>query len=221
MNTQQPPAPGQLPTTASIVHLAWENFGRFAPAITTTTVLALARYWNENGARHSVGDAALMIALAAGSGITGGISALGQNGSTTASVVGFAGAGVCSVVAATAYSATWPLPLILWVIVTAGIYALANDHWRKAKEARLAAQRTYALRSMERQADYDIADRKATSREQTAKIKAESTEYAYQIIDALQARQRVNPDTAASAEDVLRNSGTATDRAFWHVVSGQ
>ena len=37
-----------------------------APVIATSTVLALARLWNEHGAQHSIGDATLMGALSVG-----------------------------------------------------------------------------------------------------------------------------------------------------------
>lgn len=42
-----------------------------APALATSTVLILGRIWNANGAEHSVGNAALMVVLAAGAATAG------------------------------------------------------------------------------------------------------------------------------------------------------
>jgi len=84
-----------------------------APAIATTTVLALARIWNANGAEHSVGNAALMTVLSAG-----------------AAFAGVAG-----------YADGLPLPLLLWSLATAGAYALAARYWRTDRRETVAYER--------------------------------------------------------------------------------
>lgn len=52
---------------------------KVAPALATSTVLILGRIWNANGAEHSVGNAALMVVLAAGA-ATAGCFRVGRSG---------------------------------------------------------------------------------------------------------------------------------------------
>jgi hypothetical protein len=100
-----------------------------APAIATTTVLALARIWNANGAEHSVGNAALMTVLSAGA-AAAGVAAGNSTGDSVLAGTAFAASGALAFAGVAGYADGLPLPLLLWSLATAGAYALAARYWR-------------------------------------------------------------------------------------------
>jgi len=107
-----------------------------APALATTTVLALARIWNANGAEHSVGNAVLMTALSIGAAAAGACASVGYAGDST--------------IAGTGYADGLPLPLLLWSVATAGAYALAARYWRTDRRDRVSYERHVSDRREER-----------------------------------------------------------------------
>lgn len=117
-----------------------------APAIATTTVLALARIWNANGAEHSIGDATVMGALAVGAAFAGSKLATGENGDPTAAAIGFTAAGTLATAGVAAYSDGLPLPLLLWSVATVLAYVLAFRHWRTDRRETVAYERATAAR---------------------------------------------------------------------------
>ncbi|SED88007.1 hypothetical protein SAMN05216489_04771 [Streptomyces sp. 3213] len=111
-----------------------------APAIATTTVLALARIWNANGAEHSVGNAALMTVLSAGA-AAAGVAAGSHTGDSVLVGTAFAASGALAFAGVAGYADGLPLPLLLWSLVTAGAYALAARYWRTDRRDTVAHER--------------------------------------------------------------------------------
>jgi hypothetical protein len=221
MNTTsqpQPLAPGQLPLPRTLRAQLRDLAPRLAPAITTTTVLALARIWNANGAEHSVGDAVLMTALSLGCAAAGVVSANGEHSDSLITAVGFTASGALALAGVAGYSAGLSLPLLLWVLATAGVYALAVRNWRQDKREATAAATTYALRSMERGTDLQIAAIGAQARIEVAR---EATAYAHQLAESILARQALDPATFTSAAEILQANAPVpalTAAPYLHVV---
>ncbi|MFJ6901856.1 hypothetical protein [Streptomyces hokutonensis] len=111
-----------------------------APAIATTTVLALARIWNANGAEHSVGNAALMTVLSAGA-AAAGVAAGSHTGDSVLVGTAFAASGALAFAGVAGYADGLPLPLLLWSLATAGAYALAARYWRTDRRDTVAHER--------------------------------------------------------------------------------
>jgi len=111
-----------------------------APAIATTTVLALARIWNANGAEHSVGNAALMTVLSAGAAFAG-VAAGNSTGDSVLAGTAFAASGALAFAGVAGYTDGLPLPLLLWSLATAGAYALAARYWRTDRRDTVAYER--------------------------------------------------------------------------------
>ena len=204
MNTnQQPLQPGQIALSPGLARQVWDNAGRIAPGLTTATVLVLARIWNANGAEHSVGDAALMIALSGGAAAAGWASAKGLNGDPTITATAWTASGALAVVACAAYADGLALPFILWVLATAGVYTLAAREWRQDRRTREAAASEYALRHMERRHDLAIEETRADAQ---VRVAEENVAYANALADAIAARQLLDPQTAVDAAEILKNS---------------
>jgi hypothetical protein len=202
-NQQQPLQPGQIPLSPGLARQVWDNAGRIAPGVTTTTVLGLARIWNATGAEHSVGDAALMIALSGGAAAAGWASSRGLNGEPLITATAWTASGALAVVACAAYSDGMALPLILWVLATAGVYTLAARHWREDRRTRQAAASEYALRNMERRHDLAIEETRADSQ---IRVAEENVAYANALADAIAARHLLDPETAADAAEIIKQS---------------
>jgi hypothetical protein len=115
-------------------YLAVRYASRVAPLLSTSTVLFLARWWHQQGAAHSVGDAVLMCALAGAAGIAGTVNACGQSGGKESlSTLCFAAAGAFAVTGVAAYSNGLALPLLMWAITTLTTYAISAHFWRQDK----------------------------------------------------------------------------------------
>ncbi|MEU2713864.1 hypothetical protein [Streptomyces sp. NPDC007205] len=119
-----------------------------APAVATTTVLALARIWNANGAEHSVGNAALIAALAAGA-AAGGAS-LARAGEPVLAATGYAVSGSLALAGVAGYSDGLSLPLLLWALATVLAYCLTARHWRQDRRDALNHERHVSERREER-----------------------------------------------------------------------
>ncbi|MFJ9772681.1 hypothetical protein ACIRVF_15785 [Kitasatospora sp. NPDC101157] len=189
---QYAPVPGQMPAPRTAGTWLRDNGPRLAPGLTTTTVLILARVWNANGAEHSIGNAILMGALSLGSAAAGYVSATSEHGHEIITATAFTGTGAFALAGVAAYSDELPLPLLLWVLATAAVYALAARYWREDKRETTAFERTYALRSLERGTDLQIAAVDAQARIEVAR---EATAYAAQLTAAILERHNLGPAT--------------------------
>lgn len=123
------PQPRNFETTPTFLFRRYAP--KAAPALATTTVLALARIWNAHGAEHSVGAATLMGALALGTAVTGVVVTNGHHGNPTTSALTFTAAGTLAFAGVAAYSDDLPLPLLLWAVATVLAYVLASQTWRE------------------------------------------------------------------------------------------
>ncbi|MEU8616960.1 hypothetical protein [Streptomyces sp. NPDC048623] len=127
------------PTTA--LHRIAAATPKVAPAIATSTVLILGRIWNANGAEHSVGNAALMVVLAAGAATAGAFASAGRNGDGVLAGTAFAASGGLALAGVAGYADGLSLPLLLWTIATAVAYGLAARYWRTDRRATVAHER--------------------------------------------------------------------------------
>jgi hypothetical protein len=107
------------------------------PAAAPTVILALGRWWHEQGAAHSIGDAILMTALAGAAAVCGATVAKG-GGELPAYCLGTAGGLAAAAIAG--YASGMALPLIVWAVSTA-VTAIAAVRARRA-EARAEREHT-------------------------------------------------------------------------------
>ncbi|WP_330249168.1 hypothetical protein OHA33_44920 (plasmid) [Streptomyces sp. NBC_00562] len=121
-----------------------------APAVATSTVLILGRIWNANGAEHSVGNAALMVVLAAGAATAGAFAAAGRGGGDgVLAATAFATSGGLALAGVAGYADGLSLPLLLWVLATAVAYGIAARYWRTDRRDTLAYDRQTTVRREE------------------------------------------------------------------------
>ncbi|MFE0699239.1 hypothetical protein [Streptomyces sp. NPDC058872] len=158
---------------------------KVAPALATSTILVLGRIWNANGAEHSVGNAALMVVLAAGAATAGAFAAAGHRGDSTLAGTAFATSGGLAFAGVAGYADGLSLPLLLWVLATAVAYGLAARYWRTARRETTA----YERRTVERREDHAHIERVEALRA-GAQIEAARTGalYAEQLATALLTR---------------------------------
>jgi len=155
-----------------------------APAIATTTVLALARIWNANGAEHSVGNAALMTVLSAGA-AAAGVVAGNATGDSVLVGTAFAASGALAFAGVAGYADGLSLPLLLWSLATAGAYGLAARYWRHDRRETVA----YERQTSERREEYAHIERVETLHATTqVEVARTGAAYAEQLAAALTAR---------------------------------
>jgi len=206
MNQQHPAwfAAAQSPTVTPLVaaappqimSLGWyltsRYGGRIVPALSTTTALILARVWNAQGAASSVGDAALMIALAAGATLHGTISATKVHGGHVLTAVEFAAAGSFALIAPAAYTTSTALALILWLVATGLVYGMSNRHWRAARIAAEERQHELLMLQTDRIADVQVAAIQGQAQ-------AQALAYGLLLAQAIEQRQALDPTSFQSA----------------------
>ncbi|MGI5139950.1 hypothetical protein [Streptomyces sp. CA-106110] len=122
---------------------------KVAPALATTTVLALARIWNANGAEHSLGNAVLMTALSLAAAGAGVCASVGRAGDSVIAGTAFAASGGLALAGVAGYADGLSLPLLLWALATAIAYGLAARHWRTDRRERVAHERQTGARREE------------------------------------------------------------------------
>jgi hypothetical protein len=108
-------------------------FSRALPAISTTAVLALGRYWHAHGAAHSIGDAALASLLTVGCAVAAAAVDGAESATTRATALGLAGG--CAAAGIVGYSGEMALPLLIWALATTAAYALARRTWRTERHS--------------------------------------------------------------------------------------
>ncbi|MGW6407387.1 hypothetical protein ACWF95_09480 [Streptomyces vinaceus] len=122
-------------------HWALDLAPKAAPAVATTTVLILGRIWNANGAEHSIGNAALMVVLAAGAAAAGAFSSGNQSGGSVIAGTAFAASGGLALAGVAGYADGLSLPVLLWALATAVAYGLAARYWRTDRRETVAHER--------------------------------------------------------------------------------
>ncbi|MFI2311516.1 hypothetical protein AMK17_12695 [Streptomyces sp. CB00072] len=132
-----------------LTHRHWAALAvpKVAPVIGTSTVLILGRIWNANGAEHSAGNAALMVALAAGAATAGAFAAAGHGGGDgVLAGTAFATAGALALAGVAGYADGWSLPILLWSVATAVAYGIAARYWRTDRRDATAHHRQTEVR---------------------------------------------------------------------------
>ncbi|MEE1768448.1 hypothetical protein PUR34_09790 [Streptomyces sp. JV185] len=132
-----------------LVHRHWVALAapKVAPAVATSTVLILGRIWNANGAEHSVGNAALMVVLAASAATAGAFAAAGRGGGDgVLAGTAFATSGALALAGVAGYSDGLSLPILLWAVATAVAYGLAARYWRTDHRDTIAYERQTTVR---------------------------------------------------------------------------
>lgn len=157
-----------------------------APAVATSTVLILGRIWNANGAEHSVGNAALMIVLAAGAATAGAFAAAGRGGGDgVLAATAFATSGGLALAGVAGYADGLSLPLLLWAVATTVAYGIAARYWRTDHRDSVAYQR----QSVVRRENHAHIERVELLRSRTQiGVARESVAYADALAAALTAR---------------------------------
>ncbi|MBT2507518.1 hypothetical protein J7I98_16820 [Streptomyces sp. ISL-98] len=156
-----------------------------APALATSTVLILGRIWNANGAEHSVGNAALMVVLAAGAATAGAFASAGRAGDPVTAGTAFAASGGLALAGVAGYADGLPLPLLLWVLVTATAYGIAARYWRTDRRDAVAYNRQTTVRREEHGHIERVEALRAGAQIEVARTGAA---YAEQLASALIAR---------------------------------
>lgn len=184
------PAP-QLPPRQSGVRWLWEHFGRIAPGLATSSLSVLG--WSWNGALPDGSTAPLWItgALAALAGCAGCVAAAKPHGDNATVRLAFAIAAALAAAGVTAWTPDWQLAALLWVVVTAAVYAVCAPLWRgdrreaRAQEHELAleqAKGANAARVAAIEAAATVATAQWEYRQEEARVQA--------IVAASQARQQ-------------------------------
>lgn len=170
-----------------------------APALATSTVLILGRIWNANGAEHSVGNAALMVVLAAASGAAGVFASTGWAGDSVIAGTAFATAGGLALAGVAGYADGISLPLLLWVLTTVVAYGIAARHWRTDRRETTAYERHMGERHAEHAHVERVEALRAGAQIEAARVGAA---YAEQLATALITRATLpgfSPQAVADA----------------------
>lgn len=156
-----------------------------APAVATSTVLILGRIWNANGAEHSVGNAALLVVLAAGAATAGAFASAGRRGDSVIAGTAFAASGGLALAGVAGYADGLSLPLLLWAVATAVAYGLAARYWRTDRRDTVA----YERRTTERHEDHAHTERvEALRAGAQIEVAREGAAYATALAQALTQR---------------------------------
>ncbi|MEV7700741.1 hypothetical protein ACFWZZ_31240 [[Kitasatospora] papulosa] len=173
---------------------------KVAPAVATSTVLILGRIWNANGAEHSIGNAALMVVLAAGAATAGAFAAAGRGGGDgVLAGAAFATSGGLALAGVAGYADGLPLPLLLWAVATAAAYGLAARYWRTDRRDTVAYERQSKVRREEHGHVERVEALRAGAQIEVARSGAA---YAEQLATALITRAALpgfNPQTLTDA----------------------
>ncbi|MFF2065852.1 hypothetical protein ACFVWZ_29325 [Streptomyces sp. NPDC058200] len=170
-----------------LIHSHWLTAAapKVAPVVATSTVLILGRIWNANGAEHSVGNAALMVVLAAGAATAGAFASVGRSGDGVLAGTAFATAGALTLAGVAGYADGWSLPILLWAVATAVAYGIATRYWRTDRRDTVAYERGTAVRREE----HAHVARVETIRGRTQiEVAREGSAYAEALAQALTAR---------------------------------
>ncbi|MFM9735207.1 hypothetical protein [Streptomyces niveiscabiei] len=172
--------------------LAAAYSGRLVPVITTSTALALARIWHEQGAAHSVGNMALMIALSGGAFAAACVSAVHRNSDSVTTAVAFTASGAFALIGPAAYTESWALATLIWLVATVLVYLTSTRHWRAARTAREEREHELALARLA-----SITHIETTRIDRDGEVQALA--YGLMFAQAVEDRRRLDPATYDAA----------------------
>ncbi|WP_374778711.1 hypothetical protein OG756_42165 (plasmid) [Streptomyces sp. NBC_01310] len=164
--------PGEMPAPKTPATFLREHSAYATTAVSAGTLLTLARIWNEQGAQHSVGAAALMLAFGGASGLFAVRLA-----DPTAQAVSAAGAMTFGALSVGVYADPIAPALIIWAVAVIASCVLIGRSHREDHRVQRAHLNDVQVRNLERSADLSIAKVEATAmvdaaREQSAAMAA-------------------------------------------------
>lgn len=193
------PVPGQMPQPTTLTGLVREHRAYIGTTASAGTLLVLGRIWNAQGAEHSVGAAALMLAFGAASGY---FATRIQD--ETAEAVFASGALVFGALAVDVYSAHITPALIIWVVaVIASCVLIARSH-REDHRVATAHAHHMETRRLERGVDLSIAQVTTSAQIEVAR---QQTETAAALEAALAHRAALDAGGAVDPIAMLRATG--------------
>ncbi|MFM9449136.1 hypothetical protein [Streptomyces acidiscabies] len=194
--TPAPYAVHPLAPTPQVQHtgltLAAAYSGRLVPVITTSTALALARIWHEQGAAHSVGNMALMVALSGGAFAGACVSAVHRNSDSVTTAVAFTASGAVALIGPAAYTESWALAALIWLVATVLVYLTSARHWRAARTAREQREHELALARLDSYTR--IEDARITT-----DARSQALAYGLMFAEAVTVRRNLDPATYDAA----------------------
>jgi hypothetical protein len=162
--------------------------GRIVPVITTSTALALARIWHEQGAAHSIGNMTLMVALSGGAFAGACVSAAHRNSDAVTTAVAFTASGAFALVGPAAYTESWALAALIWLVATVLVYLTSARHWRAARTAREEREHELALARLDSYTQIEGA-------RVTNDARTQALAYGLMFAEAAEQRWRLDPTT--------------------------
>lgn len=162
--------------------------GRIVPVITTSTALALARIWHEQGAAHSIGNMTLMVALSGGAFAGACVSAAHRNSDAVTTAVAFTASGAFALVGPAAYTESWALAALIWLVATVLVYLTSARHWRAARTAREGREHELALARLDSYTQIEGA-------RVTNDARTQALAYGLLFAEAVEQRRRLDPTT--------------------------
>jgi hypothetical protein len=188
------------------------------PAAAPSVILALGRWWHEQGAAHSIGDAALMTTLAAGA-LAAGIT---TRGTASLPVYALGTAGGLAAAAIAGYASGLALPLITWAVATTltAIAALrarrtdtreAIEHARAMERERLRADTEIQREAIRAQSRIEVAAITGAWQARATALTASVTP-AYQVPPIDDALLALSPEARAALDSPTARLALAPQR---------
>lgn len=217
-------APTSAPRPRSLVSPASVALALVSPAV-TTGMLAVARYWSENGARHSIGD---MIPVAAGCLL--GLASAGYASATrdpllTGTCLALSGA--CLGIGAMAYPTGMSEPLIVWGVATVTGWITARRHVRERRTVReeydqrdadrahvqslavIGGQTAVAVASIKAQAKLEAARIIAMAALKAADLRVDAAEFRAWQLESAERRDALMAPPPLALEPIQIDSASA------------
>ncbi|MCX4682460.1 hypothetical protein OG413_45865 [Streptomyces sp. NBC_01433] len=155
---QYPPAPGEMPAPKTPATFLREHAAYVTTAVSAGTLLTLARIWNEQGAEHSTGAAALMLAFGGASGLFAV-----RLDDPTAQAVFASGAMTFGALSVGVYSDPIAPALIIWAVALITSCVMIGRSHRTDHRVQRAHLNDLQARNLERNADLSIAKIEASA----------------------------------------------------------
>lgn len=179
------PVPARAFTRPSWIRaaVAWAR-----PAVLPTVVLLAARWWNIQGAEHSLGDAALSGLAAGASLVVGWVSASNSDHLSRGAAVGFSLAGALAAAGVVGYSSGLALPVLLWTVASGLAITLS---WL-ARAAETRHRRRLAEKEEARRAEDERRERAAAAWQERRMQRAQLAAQTEVTVEALRAYSAVS-----------------------------
>ncbi|MET8861105.1 hypothetical protein [Streptomyces sp. NPDC004579] len=196
--SKQPPAPGQMPAPTSPTAFLSEHRAYAGTTVAASTLLALARIWNAQGAEHDAGAAALMLAFGAASGYFAA-----KSEEETARAVFSSMALTFGALSVGVYSDPIAPALIIWIVAVIASSVLIARSRRDDRRVATAHAKEMAALQVDRTADITIAKVEANAQIEVAREQSAAAA----AIEAARAHRAALADGPLDPIAMLRASG--------------